>query len=249
MDRMTVGSLFSGIGGCCLGFQRAGFEIKWTVEIDPYCRTVLARNFPNAERFDDVKQVGKHNLTTVDILTGGFPCQDISVAGPGLGLAGSRSGLWFEFSRIIGELRPKYVLVENVAAVLGRGLSTVLGCLSEIGYDAEWKIIRASDLGAPHRRARLYLVAYPSGEGLQGCKQVQPRIFKPDGSALPEPRFDIFGEWSDLATIIGRLRPSYGLSARMVGRGIKGLGNSVIPQIPEWIASQILKYEEENESR
>src|SRR6185312_32662 len=108
---MTVGSLFAGIGGFDLGFERAGFEIKWQVEIDPFCRAVLAKHWPDVRRYEDVRTVGAE-LERVDVVCGGFPCQDISFAGDGAGLDGERSGLWREFSRLIGELRPRYVVVE-----------------------------------------------------------------------------------------------------------------------------------------
>jgi DNA (cytosine-5)-methyltransferase 1 len=158
---LTHGSLFSGIGGFDLGFQRAGIETAWQVEIDAYCRRVLARHFPEAERFSDIRECGAHNLKPVDIISGGFPCQDISNAGKRAGIDGERSGLWSEYARIIRELRPRYVVVENVAALLGRGMERVLGDLAAIGYDAEWQSIRASDVGAPHRRERIWIVAYP----------------------------------------------------------------------------------------
>ena len=160
---LTHGSLFAGIGGFDLGFQRAGIKTVWQVEIDAYCRAVLASHFPDAQRFDDVRTVGGHNLPRVDILSGGFPCQDISNAGKRAGIDGERSGLWSEYARIIRELRPRYVVVENVAALLGRGMGRVLGDLAACGYDAEWQSIRASDVGAPHRRERIWIVAYPNG--------------------------------------------------------------------------------------
>ena len=162
----TLGSLFAGIGGIDLGFERAGFKTIWQVEIDSYCRRVLAKHFPDAERFEDVRTVGIGSLKPVDVIAGGFPCQDISNAGRQEGITGKRSGLWKEFSRIISELRPKYVLVENVAALLGRGIDVVLGDLSSLGYDAEWQIISAADVGAPHLRERVWILAYPGREGV-----------------------------------------------------------------------------------
>jgi DNA (cytosine-5)-methyltransferase 1 len=157
----TIGSLFSGIGGLELGLERAGVgRTIWQVEREPFCQAVLQKHWPDAERFDDVKTVGRHNLKPVDVICGGFPCQDISYAGKGAGLAGARSGLWFEYTRIIGELRPSYVVVENVAALRRRGLDTVLGDLAALGYDAIWLPIRASDVGAPHRRERLFVLAH-----------------------------------------------------------------------------------------
>jgi DNA (cytosine-5)-methyltransferase 1 len=244
--RLTLGSLFSGIGSCCLGFERAGFKVKWTVEIDPFCRKILAKNFPNAERFEDVNNVGIFELSPVDVLSGGFPCQDISLAGPRLGLAGKRSGLWSEFYRIIGELRPKYVLVENVQALLGRGMLQVLGDLSEIGYDAEWEVIQAAEVGLPQARKRVWIIAYPSGERKQ-------RLF--EGFDFSEVRQGWSGSPEDLQSIsdlalvgsdsfpqplLWRVdeRPSHWVDR------IHGLGNTVVPQIPEWIARRIREYEE-----
>ncbi len=165
---LTHGSLFSGIGGFDLGFERAGIRTIWQVEIDAYCRRVLEKRFPHAKRHGDVRTVGKHNLEWVDVLSGGFPCQDISNAGKRAGIGGERSGLWSEYARIICELRPRYVVVENVAALLGRGIERVLGDLASIGYDAEWQSIRASDVGAPHRRERIWILAYPDTERRYG---------------------------------------------------------------------------------
>jgi len=157
---MTFGSLFAGIGGFDLGLERAGMVCKWQVEIDPFCRKVLTKHWPHVPKYEDVREVGAHNLERVNLLCGGFPCQDISVAGKGAGIDGARSGLWAEYARLIGELRPRYALVENVPALLGRGLGRVLGDLAEIGYDAEWECLPASAFGAPHRRDRIWLIAY-----------------------------------------------------------------------------------------
>ncbi len=161
---LTVGSLFAGIGGFDLGFERAGFEIRWQVEIDPFASAVLAQHWPEVERFDDVRAVGRIPRRSVpepvDVLCGGFPCQDISVAGRGVGIDGERSGLWSEFDRLIGELRPRYVVVENVSALLARGMGRVLGDLSARGFDAEWDCLPAKAFGAPHQRDRVWIVAY-----------------------------------------------------------------------------------------
>jgi DNA (cytosine-5)-methyltransferase 1 len=162
---LTHGSLFSGIGGFDLGFERAGIRTLWQIEIDDYCNGVLARHFPSAARFRDVRECGAHNLSPVDIISGGFPCQDISNAGKRAGIDGERSGLWAEYARIVRELRPRFVVVENVAALLHRGLERVCGDLAACGYDAEWDCLPASAFGAPHRRDRLWLIAYPSQHG------------------------------------------------------------------------------------
>src|SRR6476661_6834913 len=129
---LTFGSLFAGIGGIDLGLERAGMRCAWQVEIDDYATRVLAKHWPDVTRFRDVRSVGAHNLTPVDLLAGGFPCQDISDAGKRAGIEGARSGLWSEFARLIGELRPRYVLVENVTALLRRGMGTVLGDLAAL---------------------------------------------------------------------------------------------------------------------
>ena len=159
---MKVGSLFSGIGGFDLGLERAGHEIAWQVEIDPFCQRVLTKHWPNVKRYSDVTLVGDE-LERVDIIAGGFPCQDISTAGKGVGIIGERSGLWREFARIIGKVRPKWVIAENVPTLRSRGLTLVLQDLGTLGYDAEWHCIPASAVGAPHQRDRIWIVAYAEG--------------------------------------------------------------------------------------
>jgi DNA (cytosine-5)-methyltransferase 1 len=171
---VTVGSLFAGIGGFDLGFERAGYEIRWQVEIDPWARRVLEKHWPHVHRHDDIRTAGAHILETVDVLCGGFPCTDISLAGKGAGITGPQSGLWSEYARLIRELRPRYVVVENVAALLTRGLGRVLGELAACGYDAEWDCIPAAAVGAPHRRDRLWLVAYADG-AVRGDEQISQR--------------------------------------------------------------------------
>lgn len=159
-DTIRFGSLFSGIGGIDLGLERAGMECAWQVEIDPYAQKVLEKHWPRVKRYGDIKECGATNLDPVDLICGGFPCQDISYAGKGAGIEGERSGLWKEFYRIICELRPRYILVENVSALLRRGIDVVLGDLASCGYDAEWESLPAAAFGAPHRRDRIFIVAY-----------------------------------------------------------------------------------------
>jgi DNA (cytosine-5)-methyltransferase 1 len=165
--KMAVGSLFSGIGGLELGLEMTGrFQTVWQVEQNEYCRKVLARHWPDATRFEDVRNVGKENLAPVDVICGGFPCQDISYAGKRAGIReGTRSGLWFEFARIVREMEPRYVIVENVAALLTCGLGDILGTLADFGYNAEWHCISAAAVGAPHLRNRIFIVAHASGNG------------------------------------------------------------------------------------
>lgn len=161
---MKLGSLFSGIGGFELGLERAipGLETVWQVEQNKFCQKVLKKHWKNSKIYDDVKTVGKHNLEPVDILCAGFPCQGFSVSGKGKGLDDERSGLYWELWRVISELRPRIVVMENVPAITFRGLSDVLGSLASIGYDAEWCIISAAQFGAPHKRERWFCVAYPN---------------------------------------------------------------------------------------
>lgn len=164
---VTFGSLFAGIGGFDLGFERAGMACRWQVEIDNYASKVLAKHWPAVHRERDIRQCGQHNLEPVDVICGGFPCQDISYAGLGAGLEGERSGLFFEAVRVVRELRPKAVVLENVAALLTRGLDAVLGTLAAIGYDAEWHCIPAAAVGAPHIRDRVFVLAYCQNNGQQ----------------------------------------------------------------------------------
>jgi len=164
-DQTCFLDLFSGIGGFALGAEWAGvkFDKHYFSEVDDYAIRVYSARFPDAISLGDIKNISANNLPTGNwIIAGGFPCQDISVAGKGAGLDGARSGLWFEYARLIGELRPRYAIMENVGALTNRGLDRVLGSLAEIGYDAEWQDIRASDVGAPHRRERIWIVAYPT---------------------------------------------------------------------------------------
>ena len=157
--RVTIGSLFSGIGGLELGLEWAGLgPVAWQVELDPWCRGVLAMHWPTAKRHADVRHVGAHNLEPVEVICGGFPCQDVSVAGKGAGLDGARSGLWREYLRIIEEIRPRVVVVENVAALVTRGLDRVTADLDAARYRVEARIIAAADVGAPHRRERLFVI-------------------------------------------------------------------------------------------
>lgn len=164
---MTFGSLFAGIGGIDLGFERAGLECRWQVEIDEYARKVLAKHWPDVHRHDDVRTWPNEHAEPVDIIAGGFPCQDISYAGKGAGLDGERSGLFYEVMRIVSVMGPRIIVLENVAALLTRGLDSVLGSLASLGYDAEWHCIPAAAVGAPHIRDRVFIVGYTTGERQQ----------------------------------------------------------------------------------
>ena len=165
---MTVGSLFAGIGGLDLGLERAGMIVKWQVELDDYATKVLEKHWPDVARYGDVRECGAHTLAPVDLICGGFPCQDVSLAGKRTGLKGKRTTLWSEFARLIRELEPRWVLAENVPGLLssddGRFFGNVLRDLAACGYDAEWDCIPAAAVGAPHRRYRVFIVAYAKGQ-------------------------------------------------------------------------------------
>jgi DNA (cytosine-5)-methyltransferase 1 len=159
---MRVLDLFSGIGGFSLGLERAGMETVAFCEIDAKARLVLKKHWPEVPIYEDVSTLKGSDLHDIDVICGGFPCQDISLAGKGAGLEGERSGLWFQFHRLIKEIQPRYAVIENVSALRSRGLDQVLRSLAEIGYDAEWHCIPASAIGAPHRRDRIWIVGYPN---------------------------------------------------------------------------------------
>ena len=170
---LKVLDLFSGIGGFSYASERlvGGFETTQFVEIDPFCQKVLKKHFPKVPCHDDIKTFTAYP-GQYDVITGGFPCQDISVAGRREGITDqSRSGLFYELIRVIRMVRPRYVVLENVAAILNRGLDIVLRELYEAGYDAEWAVISASSLGACHQRSRWWLVAYPNDNGSSSSEE------------------------------------------------------------------------------
>jgi len=161
---LRVLDLFSGIGGFSLGLERTGgFETVAFCEIDPFCRRVLAKHWPDVPIYEDVRTLTADALSrdgiAVDVICGGFPCQDVSNAGRRAGLAGARSGLWSEYRRLVGELRPRFVIVENVPGLLSLGMGDVLGDLAALGFDAEWHCIPAAAVGAPHIRDRVWIIA------------------------------------------------------------------------------------------
>jgi DNA (cytosine-5)-methyltransferase 1 len=235
---LTVGSLFSGIGGLELGLERAGMKTVWQVECDPYAQKVLAKHWPVVERFGDVRDVGAHNLSPVDLVCGGFPCQDISSAGLRAGIAGERSGLWSQFRRLICELRPGLVIVENVSALLVRGIERVLGDMAELGLDAEWSVLPACAVGAPHERERVFIVAYPNG------------VYGEEGLGLwSKPH-----EWREVLPCGDRPSRALWMASEPVDGGVvdgffaavdrtRALGNAVVPQVAEFIGRRILARE------
>lgn len=230
---LTFGSLFAGIGGMDLGLERSGMTCKWQVEIDEYATRVLAKHWPDVTRYRDVRDVGKHNLESVDLICGGFPCQDISNAGKRAGIDGERSGLWSEYYRIICELRPRYVLVENVAALLGRGMGRVLGDLAAGGYDAEWSVLSACAVGATHTRERVFIFAYREAQRpIQGAESFQaghlPFQFRREARGFGVLRMD-------QSPVVGSRDGIPGYFHRNAA-----LGNAVVPQVAEWIGRRII---------
>jgi DNA (cytosine-5)-methyltransferase 1 len=160
---LTFGSLFSGVGGFDLGFERAGMECRWQCEIDKAAQGVLHRHWPDATLYEDVRNVGI-GAASVDVVCGGFPCQDVSVAGRRAGLDGERSGLWFEFARVLSDVKPQWVVVENVPGLLtsngGRDFAVILHGLVERGYCSAWRVLDSQYFGVPQRRRRLFIVGH-----------------------------------------------------------------------------------------
>ena len=174
-------SLFSGVGGFDLGFDRAGMTCAGQVEFDAAARSVLERHWPDAKRINDVREVQGDEFGTVDLICGGFPCQDVSVAGRRAGLAGERSGLWFEFHRLIDRVRPRWVVIENVPGLLsshgGRDFATILRGLVECGYGVAWRVLDAQYFGVPQRRRRVFIV------GSLGDGRAAEILFEREGGA------------------------------------------------------------------
>lgn len=262
---LAIGSLFSGIGGLELGLERAGLgPVIWQAEIEPFARTVLARHWPDARRFENVKEVDEH-AERPDIICGGFPCQDISLAGRRAGIEGTRSGLWAEYARILGALRPEWVVVENTASLANRGLDRVLGDLAALRYDAVWDCIPAAAVGAPHRRDRIFIVAkladatckrreakLPGGatHAKEHDSRTLPRdsghVGADDGCDLPQwpPSPGDMHSWGQVQAgaqpAVCKLAD--GLSHVMDSRRerLKALGNAVVPQVAEVIGRAIV---------
>jgi DNA (cytosine-5)-methyltransferase 1 len=231
---LTVGSLFAGIGGIELGLEwTGGFETVWQVENDPYATRVLEKHWPNVKRWGDVRTFPPEPVDEwrCDIIAGGFPCQDISIAHNGPGLSGQHSGLWREMVRTLRVVRPQYAIVENVAAITARGLARVLGDLAEIGTDAEWDSLPAAAFGADHLRDRTFIVADTNGGDFRGVMRTEgtpPQVSKSlweRARAHPSP---LLRESDDVSRRVDRLRC---------------LGNAVVPQVAQWIGERILEAE------
>ena len=250
---LTHVDLFSGIGGFALAAGWAGFKTVAFCEIDPFCQAVLKKHWPGVPIYEDIKTF-KWSGDSPTLITGGFPCQDISRAGDGVGIDGPRSGLWSEFFRIICEIRPSYVLVENVSALLDRGLERILGNLASVGHDAEWHCISAAYVGRPHLRDRTWVLAYPNG--YSGTFGILHRN-GPQGQAR-RPQEEKWGDYR-LVPQVGRkihrrlpteqegvpkpeiLRMVDGLPGEL--DRIKSLGNAIVPQVAYEIIKGIAEIE------
>ena len=252
--KLKVLDLFSGIGGFSLGLERAnlpgakydGFETVAFCEIEEFPRKVLAKHWPSVPCYEDVCVLTGEQCFDANVITAGFPCQDISLSGRGEGITGARSGLWSEVSRLVRELRPTFVLLENSPALLVRGFDAVLSDLAALGYDAQWHCIPAAYAGAAHLRDRIWVVAYPMQDG---------------GITSPKRPLDwqilYQAEWPEIADATGRLA-SWAPEPSMVrvANGLpnivdrrSALGNAVVPQIPELIGNAILQAMHETELR
>ena len=270
--RFTFGSLFAGIGGFDLGLERAGMTCKWQVEIDPFCNQVLAKHWPDVPRYGDVRDVGRHNLKPVDLICGGFPCQPHSHAGKRRGAADDRN-LWPEYRRVVAELRPRYVLAENVLGIRTTILDQVLSDLESLAYTVGALVVPACAFDAPHRRERVFIVAYASGENgryissidtiqgtLQTSKWAEGILATYRGSQdVADAQYQRFARPSEMPQQTGRqcveganwwaVEPDVGRVANGVPQRVdrlRALGNAVVPQVAEWLGRQILAVEANN---
>lgn len=237
----TVGDLFAGIGGFSLGLEWAGFEIKWQVEADKYCRKVLKKHWPNVKQYGDIKDVGKHNLEPVDLICGGFPCQPASYCGKQRGREDDR-WLWPEMFRIIKEFKPAWVVAENVYGLItleqGLAFKSLLFDLESEDYKTQSFIIPACAVNAPHRRNRVWIIAHTKGERLQRSIKTydKQRTQSYDKQSVRCP--ELWHEnWYEAATRLCGVDD--GVPNRM--DRIRALGNAVVPQVVETIGRAILQ--------
>jgi len=225
---VTVGSLFSGIGGLDLGLERAGMKVIWQSEIDPYCCKVLKKHWPEVLNHGNIKEINWQQIQRPNIIAGGYPCQPFSQAGKRKGTQDPRH-LWPWVREAISQLRPDYAILENVPGHLTMGGTEVIGALTEIGYDAEWRVVSAAGLGANHLRKRIIIVAYPTSEGLQ--RRVRAFSQNPKSSL-----FAVCSQWHSEPNV-GRVAD--GIPNR-VDR-LRGLGNAVVPQVAEYIGRLVME--------
>jgi DNA (cytosine-5)-methyltransferase 1 len=243
---LNVLDLFSGIGGFALGLESCGMHTVAFCERDAYAATKLRRRWPDVPIYDDVQtltadRLAADGIAAPDIICGGFPCQDISVAGKGAGLGGARSGLWGEVARLVREVRPRYMLVENSPALAWRGLGRILSDLSALGYAAEWHCIRAAAIGCPFEGDRIYILATPNLQhGQEGVGLRQPIV---SARAIQRAHHECRASvWLEAACRSARMGD--GFSDRVDRRRrTEVLGNAVVPQVVAMIGRAILAAE------
>lgn len=240
---LTVGSLFSGIGGLDLGLERANMKVIWQSEIDPYACRVLKKHWPEVPNYGDIKLIDWSQVERPSVICGGYPCQPFSLAGKRKGAEDERH-LWPWVLESISALRPDYAILENVPGHITLGLSTVLGDLAAIGYDAEWHLVRASSIGGSHRRERLFIVAYPDHSRRDHWNE--NRISSapaPDRTEVFEPTYasdsveTSRGHWIPFADVD---RTTDGFPSRL--DRLRGLGNAVVPQVAEVIGRLVMTH-------
>ncbi|MEZ5047497.1 MAG: DNA (cytosine-5-)-methyltransferase [Chitinophagaceae bacterium] len=250
MKTLTHGGLFEGIGGFSLGAHRVGIESLFAVEISKYKMNILKQHFPKIKLYGDITTI--QHLPYVDILTGGFPCQDISVSGSQTGLQGNRSGLWSEFQRIIKIVCPRYVIIENSSNLLNKGLEYILYDLAALGYDAEWKVLSARQFGARHIRKRLFIIAYTPNTAQVRCPKRTFKLFKKLQEVFLERK--VPGQ-TDVSMLLERIK-RYGNGSRLrrndeFSKGLdkdrlEAIGDSVYPKIAEYLMRCIKMHYEKN---
>ena len=267
---LQVGSLFSGVGLCDLGLSWAGMRHAFFCEVDPYCRSILARHWPGVPIYNDVTTLKGSEAPRIDILCGGFPCQDVSLGGNRAGIKeGTRSGLWREYARLIDEIRPKYAIIENVRGLLSCGIEIVMRDLAALGYDAEWEVLPAAALGAPHHRERVFIVAYPNGQRTDAASRLLAPLRRIMGDRQQSVRVsDWLGVRFDRSRRSSARKAYRGCVLRRVDDGapgrldssggvkplprdvvpvwihrLKALGNGITPQQSYAVASCILEAE------
>ena len=210
---LTVGSLFSGIGGFDLGLERAGMKIIWQSEIDPFACKVLKKHWPNVPNFGDINKIDWTNIERPDVICGGYPCQPFSTAGKRGGATDPRH-LWPAMFNAICLLRPRYALMENVRGHLSMGFGDVLADLASVGFDAEWQVIPAAAVGAPHKRDRVFIVAYPN-DARVGTQRREVQREKSSGEQKREvvARYVFSRRGAEMADTDGEFVGQYGSSS------------------------------------
>lgn len=241
---MTFGELFAGVSGIGLGFERAGMTCAWQVESEPFCVKVLEKHYPTVKRISDVRQAGKHNLESVDLICGGFPCQPFSIAGKQLGSEDDRY-LWPEMLRVISEIKPRWVVGENVSGLAandGAELERVCGDLEAAGYEVFPPIdVPACAFGLPTLERHLWIIATTAGERLEGREKIQDTHKRNEGQ-LPRADKGVDQRWHLPESRVYRSRKGI---PYLVDRN-RALGNAVPPPMAEWIGRLIMQYERQS---